>query len=576
MRFEITGKWKKGFEHDGMLYCAQRIEEMLMIYTSHLYKVPVYNTFLLAYEYLHVYSAVEAKLIDQSHLKNIMEEFVDSFSSDIIVKEHFSQSKVKYFVGCLTGSPLPQQQKIMHYLVHSMSEYPNWCVEALKKAVSKPKEKKNIEKALRSYVSMVIGREYHPQAVYKQCKKVFRRSNIDSVDALDTFLDQFNGVDSDYTVYLSVDKTVEKFKQILESRLDISFAQDEYSDKLHFDPNSQICVRISESALDVNGAAAQAYGRFNLFMKYYRFLGNRDKEWCGDICLVKDTNNCMSFPHIGSERYFYSQDYDDKTLGLNSERVITKLIENAGQNDFFKIDKLIRAHNTALSSRDICNAFLNLWSMVEIIGVDEFGGDTSRIKQVLKNIVPVLKRNYVKRVMEELHDYLKANLQKDDYNELLSAISEDGADVLKITCLVSMDKYEEARKKAFIMLKNYPLIRSRISQLNEDVFKKKKKLVVELNRYGQRLTWHIQRLYRVRNSIIHSGEPEKSMVYLVEHLHSYVDEVLLDIIDRMTRPNSLGTVANVLLDAQLFMDTMEKEYSKDEEFQLTDIQFLLD
>jgi hypothetical protein len=33
MRFEITGQWEKEFEHDGMLYCAQRIEEMLMIYT---------------------------------------------------------------------------------------------------------------------------------------------------------------------------------------------------------------------------------------------------------------------------------------------------------------------------------------------------------------------------------------------------------------------------------------------------------------------------------------------------------------------------------------------------------------
>ena len=64
MRFEITGRWEKEFEHDGMLYCAQRIEEMLMIYTSHLYKVPMYNTFLLAYEFMLVYYTVEPKSID--------------------------------------------------------------------------------------------------------------------------------------------------------------------------------------------------------------------------------------------------------------------------------------------------------------------------------------------------------------------------------------------------------------------------------------------------------------------------------------------------------------------------------
>lgn len=576
MRFEITGRWEKEFEHDGMLYCAQRIEEMLMIYTSHLYKVPMYNTFLLAYEFMLVYSTVETKSIDQSHLKNIMEEFIDSFSSDIIVKQHFSQSQVKYFVSRLTGSNLPEQRKIMHYLIHAMSDYPNWCIDVLKNVVAKPKEKKNIEKALRSYVPMIIGMDYHPQAVYKECKKVFSKCHINSLDALDTFLDKFTGADIEYTVYLSVDKKIEKFKKILESRLGISFTQDECSKELHYDANSQICVSLSEPALDVNGAAMRAYERFNLFMKYYKFLGNRDQEWCGDRCLVKDADNNMSFPYIGSERYFYSQDYDDTTLGHNSERVITKLLENAGQNDFFKIDKLIRAHNTALSSRDINNAFLNLWSMIEIIGVDEFGGDTSKIKQVIKNIVPVLKRNYVKRIVEELHDYLKANLQIDDYNAMIKAIIEEGSDEYKIACLVSLSKYEETRKKVYIMLKNYPLLRSRISQLSEDVFKKKKELLTELNRYGQRLIWHIQRLYRVRNSIIHSGEPEKSMVYLVEHLHSYVDEVLLDIIDRMTRSCSLGTIANVLLDAQLFMDTIEKEYTKDEEFQPCDIKMIMD
>ena len=575
MRFEITGNWKNGFEHDGMLYCAQRVEEMLMVYTSHLYKVPVYNTILLAYEFMHVYSTVEAKSIDQAHLKNIMEEFVDAFSSDIVVKDHFSQSQIKYFISRLTGSSFPEQRKTMHYLIHVMSEYPNWCVDTLKKAIRNPREKKNIEKALRSYLPTIIGMDYHPQAVYKECKKVFNKSHIENLDALDTFLTRFNGADKEYIVYFTVDKKVIKFKSILETRLGVSFEQDDYSKKLHHDDNNQLCAHMSGSALDVNGAAARVYGNFNLFMRYYRFLGNRDKEWCGEKCLVLDEEKNTSFPHFGSDRYFYSQDFDDRTLGLNSERIITTLIENTGGNDFFKIDKILRSHNTALSSPDISNAFLNLWSVLEIISVDDFSGDNSKIKQVLNNIVPVLKRNYVNRIVEELHDYLKANLSQSQYSELMTAIIEEGSEEYKIACLISLEEYEEVRKKAYTMLKHFPLIRSRISQLYEDVFKKKKKLVSELNRYGQRLTWHIQRLYRVRNSIIHSGEPDGNMVYLVEHLHSYVDEVVLDIIDRMTRPQNLGSVANVLLDAQVFIDTLDKEYTKDEQFKAKDIQVLL-
>ena len=575
MRFEITGQWKKGFEHDGLLYCVQRMEEMLMVYTSHLYKVPVYNSFLLAYEYMSVYSYVEKGIINQAHLKNIVDEFVDSFSSDIIVKNHFSQEQIKYFAGRLTGSSVVEQRRTMHYLIHVMTNYPNWCVETLKEAVKKPKEKKNIEKALRSYLSTIIWLKYHPQFVYKECKKSFKKSHIENLEVFDMFLKRFNGADESYVVYFLVNKKVLKFKEILETRLGVKFEQDLFSSKLKNVSSENICINLSVLALDVNGAASQAYETFSLFMRYYKFLGNRDQKWYEDKCLVKDSSDNISFPHMGPERYFYSQDYDDRTLGRNSERIITKLLENTGRDDFFKIDKIIRAHNTALSSPDISNAFLNLWSVLEIIGVDDFGGETTKIRQVLINIVPVLKRNYVNRVVEELHDYLKGNLQAEVYDELISNIKEDGSEEYKIACLCSLQEYGEIRKKSYELLKQYPLIRSRISQLYEDVFKKKKKLITELNRYGQRLTWHIQRLYRVRNSIIHSAEPDGNMVSLVEHLHSYVDEVLLDIIDRMTRQDGLGTVANVLLDAQFYIDNLEKEFNKDEGFKASEIKTLL-
>ena len=65
------------------------------------------------------------------------------------------------------------------------------------------------------------------------------------------------------------------------------------------------------------------------------------------------------------------------------------------------------------------------------------------------------------------------------------------------------------------------------------------------------------------------------MVSLVEHLHSYVDEVVLDIIDRMTREQRLGSVANVLLDAQFYIDTINKECAKDDVFSASDIKKLI-
>lgn len=574
MRIEIKPQWN-GFEHDGMLYCAQRIEEMLMAYTSHLYKTPVYNTFLLAYEYMEVYSLVEAKKIDQAHLKNVIDEFIHTFSSDVVIKDHFSSDQIKYYVGRLTGNSLREQQNTMNYLIHKISGYPEWCEETLKRTIGYPKKKKEIELALKSYIPMLIGIGYRPYYIYQQCKSFFTNTRVSGISDIDNFFKLFSRIERDYIVYFPVKKQVNKFKSILEERLNISFEEDDNSNKLRYDKGNQICIHKGISALDPYVAAHEAYLSFDLFLRFYRFLGNRDKEWIGNKCLVCNEKGNSWITHFGSEQYSYSKDYDDKTLGRNSERIITDLLENTGHNDYFRIDKIIRAHNSALLSPDINNAFLNFWSVLEIISVDEFNDDVSKIRQVIDKIIPVLKRNYVMAIIEELHDYLKCNLTPDQYSSLMQSIVETGSDHYKIACMVSLPEYDKVRRNVYEMLKDYPLIRSRISQLYEDVFRKKKLFVSELNRYGQRLVWHIQRLYRVRNSIIHSGETNENMVSLVEHLHSYVDVVGFEIIRRMTQKNSLATVNNVLLDAQIYVDDLNKNYSKDEPFIAKDIRMLI-
>lgn len=187
----------------------------------------------------------------------------------------------------------------------------------------------------------------------------------------------------------------------------------------------------------------------------------------------------------------------------------------------------------------------------------------------------ILSSNYLSRVVEEIHDYLKANISQDEYAKVIGRIEEEGSEDDKIACLVSLEKYADLRKEISGYLGNYPLIRSRICQLYEDILKNKKKYCAETDRYERRLRWHIQRLYRVRNQIIHSGDGNDNMVYLVEHLHSYVDEVILDIIDRTTRDESLGSVANVLLDAQVFSENFNKGKTKDKEFTAEEITYLL-
>jgi hypothetical protein len=572
MRFKINGNWKEGFSHDGMLYCAQRIEEMLMFFTSHLYKVPVLNTYLLIEEYLTTFGLVKSGMIHESHLKIILDEFCDSLKNDIVIKEHFSASQIEYFSQHLNELSQENQKKFMAYLFHKFVMYPVWCGETVKKYANLEKDKKKIENALRCYIPMLIRIGYDQSYIYYYCKSTFSSREIKDTSPLDKFVDDFDFHEHLYEIRFSADKKVYNFKDILKQRLDIKIVNENAS---RSNTNGNILLSESVKALDPESAAHLAYQNFDIFTRYYKFLGNREGEWCDEKASVYDEDGKRLMRTAFSPAGFrFSQDYDDKTLGKNSERIITSLLEKANHKDFRTVDKLIVAHNQAIDSSNNRNAFLNLWSAIEIIGASD-DRSNSKIVTIIRSVVPILKRNYINVVIHELHDYLKANLDINDYNSLLSSISQNGDEEYKLACLVILEEYENVRKSAYQMLKHYPVIRSRISQLHEDVFKNKKKYLTELERYGQRIEWHIQRLYRTRNSIIHSGNEPNNIVSLGEHLHEYVDELVLEILERITQPDSLTSIDNVIIDSQTFMDRISgKEFQKNQKFAEDDVKLI--
>ncbi len=575
-----------------MLFFAQRVEEMLMFYTSHIYKVPICNAYTLIEEYIQTYSLVTSGSVNSANLSAILDEFYDTLAHDIIIKAHYSDEDIACFTSLLKGSQPVQQEKFMRYLKHTMRDYPSWCIEEAEKFVpNHPESKKDIDKLLRSLVPILIAEGYHPNYIYWECRHIFSSSSINDTSALETFLSRFDSRERNYVVYFAVDKCVEEFTQILQTMFGVSFQQDKYSKRvnkysmrlckrLKLDSKKYICVHMTVKTLDRGTAAELAYNTFSIFMSYYKFLGNRSGDWCLDKALVLEENG-IAFGKIDLKphRDRYSWNYDHKTLGRNAQRIITALLNNTACDDREKLDRMITNHNLALDTPSARNSFLNLWSVLEIIGVSD--NNNAKISEVMDSIMPILKRNYVRLIFKKMHDYLKANIHKSEYRSFLESISENGDDVFKIACAVILEKYDVLRNKLYNnQLAKYPLIRSRMHHLNADIFCSKKALLKELDRYERRLRRHIQRLYRTRNAIVHAGEKPVNLKYLSEHLHDYADEIMIDILETLTGDNSLGTVNNVIINAQVFMKKIYEDYKRDksdkaEPFTEKDIRLLL-
>ncbi len=567
MKFKINGQWSNDYEHDGMLFFAQKTEEMLFYYTSHLYKVPVYNSYFLMWEYLYTSELVKKNVINDGHLKYILEEFIDTFENDIVIKDNMSDDKIKYIVQTLNSSSFIDIERVIHYLFHYFHNYNEMCVDYLKQIIIQPKEKKKIESAIRCYLPTLLNGGYSQEFIYRYNNTFWDNESISTTKVLDEYFGRFDFKQRKYRVYICLDKKAKQFKRILETRLNANFEQDQFSTRLKYDKNKYIQISFEVESLDENKAAQEAYGIVNLFLRFYKFLGNRRDEWYLEKCLVVSENDECLITDILPQGYSYSKDYDDKTIGKNSEVLITALLNNA-HNSFSEINKLLEIHNIAINDSDMQNSFLNLWSILEILGVKK--RDNSKMIEIEDAIIPILLNDYIKNIFEELHDYVKANINEDKYKEIMSEVDLDIDEYEKLACIVLLKKFEELRKRLISELAKYPLLRSRISQLCVN-FNEKNGYLKEIERYEKRVRWHLRRMYRTRNAIIHSGENTENLKALGEHLHSYIDEILYEIIIQLATKHNYCTIDNVLINARFKLDEIKKRFKDKDEIMYEDI-----
>lgn len=70
-----------------------------------------------------------------------------------------------------------------------------------------------------------------------------------------------------------------------------------------------------------------------------------------------------------------------------------------------------------------------------------------------------------------------------------------------------------------------------------DLFKNPKTVKGSINSYCQKIEWQLQRLYRVRNSLVHSGETNQNISLFYSHLDHYLNNLLSEVIYKLNNNN---------------------------------------
>lgn len=118
------------------------------------------------------------------------------------------------------------------------------------------------------------------------------------------------------------------------------------------------------------------------------------------------------------------------------------------------------------------------------------------------------------------------------------------------------------RKLLYSMTDEYPLLRYRVYFLNAQM-KNSKGIKSLISEHVQRVMWHIQRIYRARNYIIHDGRRDDSVNQeLVINLHSYVDTVFSCILKLMNESPYRDSMNDIVVTHKIDIAIMDEHMEK--------------
>lgn len=127
--------------------------------------------------------------------------------------------------------------------------------------------------------------------------------------------------------------------------------------------------------------------------------------------------------------YNIIEDIDFEEIGTTSDRLLTGLLINA-ESEYALLSKSIELHNTALSIPDMKSGFLNLWASIEVLCQDT--NSNSKLEAVLKVVVPILKKDYLISMINNINECMKSNMTEQRYNSIMEEVTEVGCEKRRV------------------------------------------------------------------------------------------------------------------------------------------------
>lgn len=153
-------------------------------------------------------------------------------------------------------------------------------------------------------------------------------------------------------------------------------------------------------------------------------------------------------------------------------------------------------------------------------------GSCDRILWYLNYILPALTLSYNEKIFRAISNDIFC--ETDDVKQHILSLGPDADFFINTIKIIASSDLQNQRSALLSAISENPILRHRIDTLSKD-YHSVKSIRKVFKAHRDKLSWHIQRIYTLRNQIAHNASSLPYIVNLVENLHDYLDTIILSV-----------------------------------------------
>jgi len=277
---------------------------------------------------------------------------------------------------------------------------------------------------------------------------------------------------------------------------------------LNFEPQENIrYFYIKENALDAHTALRKSKLSLSTFLdKIHISLGLSQVE-LGKMSIVKKESNTRTY--LTNNEYVVDGVYKDGSSFIDVDATLSKVIESTAVYMDVKerINSALRHFRLGNCASDLEQKFINYWIGLEFIfSVPE--KDISTFARIKEHLPVVLSCGYIKRNLTSIDNMFVVEKES-------SGLGDKKLWDFEASDFTNIEHFVESSLKKYRLSKVKSLILGATEKRSE-----------YLKNHEKFVKWHLVRLYRLRNELIHDAAIKNNIVQVTSDLRYYLAYIL--------------------------------------------------